>query len=250
MQAKRLSAVQGVQWIAEGFRLYRSNPPLLSSLTLGYLMVVIVLQLVPLLGPLAVAVALPAMTVVLGNGCRIIDGKQRVALPALRAGIDRNMPALLRLGLVQLGGSIAIILLGMVLFGEPPDPEQAKPQDVLRGLLLLLPLLLPLMLLLWYAPYLVAWHGVTVAKSLFFSIAAVIRNTGAFVVFFISAAVLGIGVPFGLMSALSAGGSPPAILRVVMELIVLLVLAPTLAAAVYVSYRDVFDADVGTGAPH
>ena len=42
---------------------------------------------------------------------------------------------------------------------------------------------LPVAMLLWYAPVLVAWHRLSAAKALFFSAVAVWRNLGAFVVY-------------------------------------------------------------------
>jgi hypothetical protein len=42
---------------------------------------------------------------------------------------------------------------------------------------------LVLELLVWYAPVLVAWHGLSAVKSIFFSVVAVWRNLGAFAVY-------------------------------------------------------------------
>ena len=48
MQARRLPAIRGWNWIVEGFRLFRSNPALLTFLVFGYWLTLIFLNLVPL----------------------------------------------------------------------------------------------------------------------------------------------------------------------------------------------------------
>ena len=42
---------------------------------------------------------------------------------------------------------------------------------------------LPVALVMWYAPMLVAWHGLPVGKSLFFSLVGVWRNRAAFILY-------------------------------------------------------------------
>ena len=99
----------------------------------------------------------------------------------------------------------------------------------------------PLMMAYWYAPVLTAWHGCTPAKALFFSFFASMRNWRAFLAYGASLVVFAGLVPgllLGLLSSLvpDSGSFFAALLSVPL----LLVLAPTLFASFYVSYREVF----------
>jgi hypothetical protein len=63
-------------------------------------------------------------------------------------------------------------------------------------------LLLPVSLAFWYAPALVHWYGVTPAKSLFFSVVAVLRNARAFLVYGLLWTALSLGVGLLMMLVL------------------------------------------------
>ena len=45
MDARRLPARHGVLWLLAGFALFRRQPPLMTALTFGYLLTVVVLNL-------------------------------------------------------------------------------------------------------------------------------------------------------------------------------------------------------------
>ena len=48
MDARRLPARHGVLWLMAGFALFRRHPPLMTALTFGYLLTVVVLMLIKL----------------------------------------------------------------------------------------------------------------------------------------------------------------------------------------------------------
>ena len=76
MQARRLSAARGAFWLFEGFRLFRRNPPLITALTLVYLLIVQLLAaLLPGIGPVVLPLLLPVMTLIVANGCRGAAGR-------------------------------------------------------------------------------------------------------------------------------------------------------------------------------
>ena len=59
MNARRLSANHGVLWLLAGFSLFRRNPPLLTLLTFTYLLLVVVINLIPAIGPFLLPLVLP-----------------------------------------------------------------------------------------------------------------------------------------------------------------------------------------------
>jgi len=111
MQARRLPAARGAFWFFEGIRLFRRNPPLITALTLVYLLIVQILTVaLPGVGPILLPLllpALPAVAVPLWLGRRLgghsgdsygacVEWSQAVGLllcalvlsaPALRAGL-------------------------------------------------------------------------------------------------------------------------------------------------------------------
>jgi len=248
MDARRLPARHGVLWLMAGFALFRRHPPLMTALTFSYLLTVIVLNLVPKVGPFLLPLLLPTLTVMLGNGCRAIERGEPFVSEVLVAGIGARRAGLARLGGLHLVGS-SLLVLGGLAFGEPVnlsdgiDPAEATQLAVDLAVLLLLAS--PLVMAFWFAPLLTAWDGIGAGKSLFFSFIASWRNWRAFTMYGVALAVIGALLPG--MILIGAGMVSPAlanILSVALRMLLIFILAPTMVASVYLSYRDVFQAPV------
>lgn len=116
MQARRLPAERGTFWLLEGFRLFRRNPPLITALTLTYLMVVQSLViLLPGIGPILLPLLLPTLTLIVANGCRLVDEGRAPGKAALLNGISGNGRAMFRLGIWQLAGAVLLVLVSMAV---------------------------------------------------------------------------------------------------------------------------------------
>jgi hypothetical protein len=241
LQARTLPALAGWSWISGGFALFRRNPPLMTALTMTYLLVMVFLNIVPLLGPVLVAVCLPVMSVIVFNGARILDEKRDIDAAGLKQGLMANARTLVQLGLVHLGGSLVVVLIHTLIF-QMPDSAAADADEELfmRTLMQLLPLVLPLILIMWFPPYLIATQNMPLGKSLFFGAVAVLRNARAFIVYFAGAALLGVGLPMLVVQVLGGDGGLASALRFLLRMALLFVLVPTLAASLYVSFRQVF----------
>ena len=125
MQARRLPAARGAFWLFEGFRLFRRNPPLITALTLVYLLVVQVLVgVLPGIGPVLLPLLLPVLTLIVANGCRLVDLNRKPDKAGLLHGVAGNVPAMLRLGGLQLLGAMLVILLSLLINGGD-DPLSA-----------------------------------------------------------------------------------------------------------------------------
>jgi len=261
MQARLLPAVRGVSWIFDGFRLYRRNPPLLTTLTLGYLLLVVAFGQFQPVGPFLLPLFLPMLTALIANGCRALN----LGLPraALLFGLGERRAALLRLGGLHLIGTLAILAVDLLLQGGEPgtitggrdggDGAASPPEEaeLLWHMLRLLLIALPVLLAFWFAPLLTAWEGIPALKSLFFSLVAVWRNWRAFLVYAVTATLIGVVLP-GLLLLVASLVSKQLVegLSVVLRLMLLLVFAPVLITGIYQSYQDVFAplADPGTAA--
>lgn len=253
MQARTLPAVRGVFWIVGGFRLYQRNPPLLTTVTLAYLTLALVFGLLQPIGPFFLPLLLPMIMAVIANACRAIDQGLPVPRGALVAGLREQRHSLLRLGVLQLLATLAVLVLDQVLPGGDlntlgnANRAAGSPAEKLDASEMLLPMLrlvliaLPMILTFWFAPLLTAWNGVPAAKSVFFSLVAVWRNWRAFVVYAMTAALVGVFTPALLLLIVGLiSSSALEIFSVALRMLLLLMFLPVLMTGGYQSYRDVF----------
>lgn len=274
MQARRLSAARGAFWLFEGLRLFRRNPPLITALTLVYLLIVQLLAaLLPGIGPVVLPLLLPVMTLIVANGCRLVDQNRKPDKAGLLHGVTGNGPALLQLGGLQLLGAVLVILLSMLL-NDGNDPlstpltlpetpnmgegatdaatqvaDAAAQAAMLNALMKVLLLATPLIIAFWFAPFLVGWDRVSPIKSLFFSTVASFRNWRAMLMFSLAAvAVAGILPGFILIVIGQISGMALGAALVALRMILIFLVAPILTASIYVSYRDIFHTGVDENA--
>lgn len=271
MQARRLPAVRGAFWLFEGFRLFRRNPPLITALTLVYLLVVQLLAvLLPGIGPILLPLLLPVMTLIVANGCRLADLGRKPDKASLLHGVIGNFPAMLRLGGLQLAGAMLVVLLSMALnvgadpfaaggglpvapnMGEgaaDPVADAAAQADLLSALLQVLLLASPLILAFWFAPFLVGWDRVGPVKAVFFSAVASLRNWRAMLMFSMAGIVVAGVVPGLILIVIGQiSGMALSAAFVALRMILVFLVAPVLTASIYISYRDIFQPSVDANA--
>lgn len=251
MQALTLPAAHGWRWLTNGFRLFRKNHLLLTFLVVSYWMLMALVNVIPVLGTIATTLCIPAFSVSLMNACRNIDRGAALGPQLLFSGFEKNLRSLLTLGGIYLATTVGILaisaladdgaLMQLMLAGHKPDEEAMSSGQLLLATQIALVLLCPLVMAYWYAPVLAAWHGLSPGKALFFSFVACVRNWRAFLVYslaILGAATLLPALILGVLVALLPDGV--ALLTVLVTMAIILVLAPTLFASFYVSYRDVF----------
>ena len=155
MDARRLSANHGAMWLLAGFALFRRNPPLLTLLTFTYLLLVVVINLIPAIGPFLLPLVLPLLTVILANGCRSLEQKGVYTSQDLLRNVPQRQQAIIQLGGLHLLGSASLVLissgLGMDLtLSEGLTNEQLQDLALDLGLFMLLSV--PLLMAFWFAP--------------------------------------------------------------------------------------------------
>jgi uncharacterized membrane protein len=188
---------------------------------LGSLLPFVSVDLIAAIGSLLFAALTPALTVGFLQACRVADNGLTIhpvlLFAPFRAG-KKTVVRLLSLGMIQM---VALVLILLVTSGtdalrpQPapaqsaatapastpsattaPDPKTqsndgaaptaADEEEMRRKVAELTEqglAYLPVALIMWYAPMLVAWHRLPVGKSLFFSLIAVWRNRTAFIVY-------------------------------------------------------------------
>lgn len=238
MKLNIVPARTGIQWVKLGIQTFSKQPLALAGLFFMYLTVVLLVSVVPLVGVIIGGMLVPAATLGLMAATEeATKGRfpmPSVLLSAFRAGRQR-VRAMVVLGVIYTLASMAITSLAALLTGGRPAAPEAELDT---RTLLALALHLPLFLMFWHAPALVHWHGVTPAKSLFFSVVACLKNLGAFLVYGLAwlGVFLGIGSAFGLVGVLLGG---PALARAVMTPLALL-LAAMFSTSIYFTFRDSF----------
>ncbi|MFY8104047.1 MAG: BPSS1780 family membrane protein, partial [Ramlibacter sp.] len=135
--------------------------------------------------------------------------------------------------------------LAALIAGAPASGTEGVPVNA--ATLLALALHLPLFLMFWHAPALVHWHGVTPAKSLFFSVVAVVRNFGAHVVYSLAwgAVFMVVGSVLGVAAGLVGG---PSVAQAVMMPTALL-LAAMFSTSIYFSFQACFSEEAQAPQP-
>lgn len=258
MQARRLPAIRGWNWIVEGFRLFRKNPALLTFLVFGYWLTLAFLNLLPLVGVLAAPLCVPALSVGVMNGCRALerDGRNN-GFGLLFSGFQKNRNVLFHLGAIYLAASVAAFaatalldggeLLQIMLANKKPPDDLLEDENFLLTLQFAMLLMLPLLMAFWFAPMLAAWDGLPSGKALFFSFVACLRNWRPFVVYGLGVAAISVILPGGLLGIVQTFSPEMHRMMVVaLSLPMLFVFVPTLFASFYISYRDVFVAQAET----
>ena len=223
---------------------------MLTLLVISYWMLMAFISLVPIFGTIVGTVCIPVFSVSLMNVCQSIDRGGPVNFRLLFSGFASHLQPLLILGAIYLVATVGIfglsslfddgLLMRMILAGRKPPEEALRDGGLLTAMQFALVLLAPLMMAYWYAPALTGWHGLPPAKSLFFSFVACARNWRAFMVYGLG--IVGIGIALMVLSGLLALLLPGAsgLSATVVTMLIVLVLAPTVFASFYVSYRDVF----------
>lgn len=242
MRLNIVPARTGLQWIKLGVRTFLRQPLALAGLFFMYMTVVIVIAQVPVIGVFVGGLLVPAATLGLMAATEEAS-KGRFPMPsvllsAFRAGRQR-VRAMLVLGLVYTLASWLVTRLAALLFGEPDPGMQIDGAAILA-----LALHIPLFLMFWHAPALVHWHGVTPAKSLFFSLVACLRNFGAYFVYGLG--WLGLFIATGMLFALLGGMLGGAGMARAVMMPLALLLAAMFSTSIYFTFRDSF---VATGEP-
>ena len=251
---------QGMLWVRLGMKTFWRQPLAMAGLFFMYMASVTVLSLVPLLGVALSLVLLPAATLGLMAATREAD-QGRFPMPAMlisafRQGRDSSR-AMIWLGVMYAGALLSVMGLS-ALFDDGqfarvylgsglPSEEMVNAEGFMTALWVGMAFYIPVVMLFWHAPALVHWHGVTPAKSLFFSLVAVLRNFGAHLVYSLAwvAVFIVVGSVLGVASGLIGGAT----LAQTVMMPTALLLAAMFSTSIYFSFEACFSDDAQSPAP-
>ncbi len=249
MKLNIVPARTGLTWIREGVSTFLRQPLALSGLFFMYLAAATLLSALPVIGNFLALALVPALTLGLMAATQeATRGKfpmPTLLLSAFRTGRER-LRDMLVLGALYVVACLVVTLLADVVAPPPVGNGELTPEllqsDAFRShYLATMVMYLPVSMLFWHAPALVHWHGVSPAKSVFFSITACWRNKAAMAIYGLG--WLAIFMVAGLVVTLLASitGSPQVVGLAMFPLA--LFMASLFFSSIYFSFRDSFIAD-------
>ena len=192
MKLNSVAPKEGYTWIRQGIWLFKQNPLGFLMLVFMYVFVAQLAVLVPVIGVFAVLLLTPTLSVGFMTACRQAIQKERIR-PSVYV-IALQSSSLIRKRILQLGLVYAALILALSFILSMlvdfelliPLMTNDKPitPEVVRQIYLILffggLLYIPVAMLMWFSPVLVAWADMPVAQALFSSAIACWTNRGAF----------------------------------------------------------------------
>jgi uncharacterized membrane protein len=228
---RNVDAGRGLEWLKQGWQLFVKNPGMWIAIAVILMVIVVVLSFIPVVGTLAVNFLMPVFAGGILLGCKSLTEGGDFGIDSLFAGFKQNTGPLIMVGVFYLVGVIAITVLVFLigggaaltggLIGRGPGVGVAMGGFFL-AMLVMLVLLVPLAMAVWFAPALVVFHNVAPLEAMKASFFACLKNIVPFLVYGVILFVLCIiaMIPFGLG---------------------MLVMVPVMMGSVYASYVEIFE---------
>jgi len=223
---RRVEAGACFDWLRQGWAGFASAPAFWLAVAFLSLVVLLALWIVPGVGSMVAALLFPIFMAGLLRVCRAQQDDEAPQLRDLLAGFRRNSHALLIIGLAAM---LAFMLLGWLAdwLARAGVVGQAGVGTIIgswvRGMIVVLPLSLPILMALWFAPALAYFNDMPAAAAMRASFAACAANWLAFVVYGL------------ILMVLLFFAALPVFLG-------FLLLLPVGAGTLHASYRDIFPA--------
>jgi len=226
-------ASHGWDWIPAAWDLFKRQPGLWIGIWLLLMVMTFGVALIPFLGNFITMLAWPVLMAGIAIGCRALDEGRELELGHLFAGFQQRTGTLFAVGGLYLAGVMAISLVVFLVIGAgffalmsggEADPTMMAAMGgigVLLGVLIVLALMLPLVMAIWFAPALVVFHEMGALDAMKMSFAGCLKNILPFLLYGV--------IFFGL-----------AIVATLPLLLGWLALGPVISITVYTAYRDVY----------
>lgn len=231
---------RGAGWVAEGFREFSVSWGAWLAIAVILTVFSVVLTVIPVVGTFALHLLMPIFLGGLMLGLRRQETGGRVVVSDLFAGFESHaVGRLLLIGLVwvvlhtlalMIGVMVALALAGTAFLTQLAQSEDMLVAAVdltfsvglLIGALVYLALVMPIAMLMWFAPALVVLEGESAIPAMGHSFVGCMRNFGPYLVYGLVGLLL---FPLLLIVTLGLG---------------FLVLVPVGIASIHAGYRDIF----------
>ncbi|HEX6267286.1 MAG TPA: BPSS1780 family membrane protein [Burkholderiales bacterium] len=224
-------AGRGWDWIASAWNLFKRQPGMWVGMIIVLGVIFIGLALIPVIGSLALSLLFPVFGAGFAIGCRALDQGGELEFGHLFAGFRERFGTLVAVGALYLAVSLAIFFvfslisgLGMmVMLGGNVDPEAmaGTMQNLLLATLVMMALMIPLAMAVWFAAPLVVFHQRGALEAMKESFFGCLKNILPFLLYGVILFLLSMvaTIPLGLGW---------------------LVLGPVAVATIYTGYRDIY----------
>ena len=222
---------RGIEWLKQGWQLFTKNPGMWIAIAVILMVIAVVLSFIPFVGSLLLNFLMPVFAGGILLGCKSLTEGGDIAIDSLFAGFKQNTGNLIMVGVFYLVGVLIITALVFMIgggaaltggmIGHGPGMGMAVG-GFLLAMLVMLVLLVPLAMAVWFAPALVVFHNVAPLDAMKASFSACLKNLVPFLVYGVILFVLCIiaMIPFGLG---------------------MLVMVPVMMGSVYASYVEIFE---------
>jgi hypothetical protein len=233
IRVAELPASRGIGWLTGAFALFRAAPLAWVSLCAGWIAITFGLLILPFIGGVLANFLQPVFFASFAiTAYRQAQG-EKIVMGDLFIGFKRHVRPLVNLGAVLLLAEIAIFavmaLLGLPLVNagsergftieEYMEALQGREWVIITGFVLTV----TVKGALWFAPPLIAFHGMSTLHAMRWSVYAALSNLGTMLVYGLA-----------LMAIFFVALLPWAL--------GLLVVIPMMVISTYLGYRDVFEA--------
>ena len=221
MIVRTLPAGAGLTWLRDALRLYQRQPFAFTSLVILYTISASLLAYVPFIGLPLAAVLIPFGTSGLTLAGRDAE-RGKIPMPSLMMEPfrdPRQRKALALLGFVNAALVLLLVTLVSLLAADelaewkfvdgqldPTSAGQNFPWDAIGAAAIVY---LPILMVTWFAPQLVAWHNLPIGKALFFSFFTCWRNRWPFLMLGAALFALSFTVIFIVTQLLQMVGASP-----------------------------------------
>lgn len=203
---EKIPANTGIEWIRQGFALFRKQPAELSMLFLLYMLLMFSLSIIPLLGQLLPLLLVPVFSMAFMQACVQIETGKKIRPNLLLTGFrSPALGTLLRLGVLYSiaaivsvaasslvdGGTFWQLMTGQLDPGKNKIPTSALPLAMIFSSLVFLPFCMAF----WHAAPLATWQRMGLFKAIFYSFFAVRRYGMAFLTYALGWIVIGVAIP-------------------------------------------------------
>jgi uncharacterized membrane protein len=218
------------EWLRAGWAMFMANPGAWIGASVLFLAIVFAISVVPVFGQIAFNLLLPVFAGGLVCMCDRQHKGGQAEIADLFAGFRHNAGSLVMVGLFYVIGIFAVALIGFTLVttgiiggavtGSIAGFTVGVTSAFIGGTVAFL-LTIPVLMAVWFTPFLVFLHDMPPLPAMKASFAAGVKNPVPTVVFGL---ILIVGLFFAFASLLLG----------------LLLFVPVFSNAAYASYRDIF----------
>ena len=224
-----VAAGRGWDWITAGWDLFKRQAGMWIALVLVAFVILLVLAFIPLLGNFLTTFLSIFFGAGVLIGCRAIEDGGELEIGHLFAGFREKLAPLAAVAGIYLGATVAIVVVvmlvaGVSVFGAFSGGADASFAGMMTGLLaalVVLALMMPVVMAVWFAPALVVFQDKGAVEAMKESFSGCLRNILPFLVYGAIGLVLSILASIPLMLGWLA-------------------LGPVFAGSMYASYKDIY----------